>query len=76
MYRNPQTGLSKELVSQATAASGFGRAQHWVKKRIFFFKTESVYIIFFLLKKTSKFCSNHRFLIYIGFLFLTRVETT
>lgn len=59
MYRNPQTGLSKELVSQATAASGFGRAQHWVKKRIFFFKTESVYIIFFLLKKTSKFCSNH-----------------
>lgn len=54
MYRNPQTGLSKELVSQATAASGFGRAQHWVKKRIFFFKTESVYIIFFSSEKDVK----------------------
>lgn len=54
MYGNPQTGLSKELVSQATAASGFGRAQHWVKKRIFFFKTESVYIIFFSSEKDVK----------------------
>lgn len=53
MYRNPHSGLSKELVSQATAASGFGRAQHWVKKRIFFFKTEII-LFFFSSEKDVK----------------------